>query len=149
MRSRPFGVIALAFTMVMIALHAQMGAIALVLTGSVFASVGSMEGAATLVLGAGYLGLTLAAYAAAYAIWMRRSWAWPSAVVVLAALPVASLLLAFLSGTIIGAPLPILASATGFWLLTRPVVKAELLGPEDLLGATVAGEGMEVAGPAH
>jgi hypothetical protein len=146
MRPRSFGVTALAFMEVMVALHAQMGAVALIMMGSTFTAFGSIEGAATLVLGAGYLGLTFAAYTVAYGTWTRKHWAWAGSVVVFGGFVVASILLTMLSRSLIAAPMPILSSVVGFWLLTRPAVKAELSAGEPAAERTAARETLEVAG---
>ena len=148
MRTRSFGLITLSFTLVMVALHAQMGSVALIMTGSAFASLGSMEGAATLVLGAGYLGLTFAAYVVAYGAWTRKHWAWAGGAVVFGGLTLASVLLMVLSGSLMAAPLPILATVAGLYLLTRPAIKEELLGTQAVVDGSTTADAVGVPGPA-
>ena len=144
MQDRSFGTIVLAFTSVMVALHAQIGAVALILGGSVFATYGSVPGAVALLLGAGYLGLTFAAYAVAFGAWTRKHWAWAGGMVVFGALSVATVLLVVISGNLMAAPLPVIGTIVGFGLLQRPAVKADLLGTEVPAKAPVpASDGME------
>ncbi|MEA2026628.1 MAG: hypothetical protein U9O18_08045, partial [Chloroflexota bacterium] len=61
MRHRSFGVTALAFSSIMVAIYGQYAAIALLLTGSAFTPAGSFQAAIALITGAVFLGLTLAA----------------------------------------------------------------------------------------
>jgi hypothetical protein len=105
MRDRSFSVVALSFASVMVALYAQIGAVPLLLGGSVFASMGSMQGAAALALGALFLSLAIAAYAVAYGTWTRRRWSWSAAVVVLTTLIAVTVMLALLSANLMVAPL--------------------------------------------
>jgi hypothetical protein len=146
MRDRSFSVVALSFASVMVALYAQIGAVPLLLGGSVFASMGSMQGAAALALGALFLSLAIAAYAVAYGTWTRRHWSWSAAVVVLTTLIAVTVMLALLSANLMVAPLPIAGAAVGLWLLSRPAVKAELLGEADAIESRPrTTDGLEVA----
>jgi hypothetical protein len=146
MRDRSPGVISLAFMSVMVALFAQLGAVALIIGGSVFTTLGSMQGAIVLMLGALFLGLAIASYVVAYALWTGKHWSWAGGVVIFATLIVASALLVVISGNPGAAPLPIISGVAGMWLLSRPAVKAELLGEQVAVEATVpAADGMRGA----
>lgn len=145
MPARSFGVVTVAFASVMVALLAQMGAIALILGGSVFTVLGSMQGAAALLIGALFLGLAVASYAVGFGVWTRKRWAWSGAVAILATLIVAVVLLSLLAGDPRGAILPIGAAAAGLWQLSRPTVKAEMLGAGVAAGlSTPRTDGIEV-----
>lgn len=135
MRKRPFAVITLAYGSMMVALYAQLGAIALLLGGSIFTALGSMQGAAALLLGAVFLGTTVAAYVVTYGLWMQRHWSWAGGVTVFGMLIVSSVLLAALANTGLAAILPVSGGIAGLWLLTRPSVKLALLGSEPVADA--------------
>lgn len=146
MRDRSLSVVALAFMSLMVALYAQMGAVPLLLGGSVFASLGSMQGAAALALGALFLSLALAAYAVGYGTWTRKHWSWSGAVTAFTTLIALNVMLALLSANLLAAPLPIVSGAVGLWLLSRPAVRAELLGLPAPVPSRVRGtDGLEVA----
>lgn len=150
MRERSFGVITLAFMSVMVALYAQMGAIALILGGSFYTTLGSMQGAATLLLGALFLGLAVASYAVGYAVWTGKHWSWAGSAAMFGTLILASILLSLLAATPLAAPLPITAAAIGLVLINRPGLKAELLGaPAPTTNPAAVGERMETAEAAN
>ena len=149
MHTRSLGTLTLAFTAVMVALHAQLAAVVLMLGGGFFSTFGSVQGAAALVLGIVYLGIAVAAYATAAGTWLHKPWAWTVGMAAFGTLIAASLLLTILSGSLMAAPLPLILSGIGIGLLTRPAIKAEMLGGEVPETQAVSVDGGEVPEPAH
>lgn len=148
MHKRSFGVTTLAFSSVMIALYSQFAAVALILTGSVWSSSGSVYASASFALGALFFGLTFASYFLAYGFWTQKSWAWAGGVALLATLVVASVALSVISTNFVSTVLPLAAAVAGIWYLNRPAVKTELVVAEASTAAPV-NAGLNVAEPAH
>ena len=128
MRDRSFGVTTLSFTSVMAALFCQLAAVALIMSGSYFASLGSLHGAATLVAGAFFFGAMVSFYALAYGFWAGNAWSWAAGSATFAALIVANVLLSVLAGNIAALLLPSIGAGVAVWYLQRPAIRAELTG---------------------
>ncbi len=150
MKKRSYGVTALAFSSVLIALYCQFGAVALILTGSVFSRSGVEHATLALVLGALFFGLTFASYFLAYGYVTRKSWAWAGGIAFFAAFVVANLGLSVVSSNYISTVLPLAGAIVAIWYLNRPAVKAEFLGDEATVEprATVP-DALEIAEPAR
>lgn len=125
---RTRGTTALAFVSIMVALYAQMAALALLLTGSIVSVTGSVEGTAAMVIGALYLGVAVAGYLVGYGLWMRRRWSWAGAVAVFVGLIIANGSLALLTGNLVPVLLPVVGVLVALWYLSLPRTRAELLG---------------------
>lgn len=150
MRDRSFGVTTLAFGSVMVALYAQVAAIALLLTGSVFTVAGSTEAVAALFLGAVFLGLTVAAYVTGFGFWMRKHWSWAGGIAVFAVLIGASILLSIISGNFLSTLLPAIGGFSAITYLQREAVRAELLGEHRVAGERHSvSDNVEAAEPAR
>ena len=130
MRHRSFGVTALAFSSVMVAIYGQYAAIALLMTGSTFAPAGSWHAAISLITGAVFLGLTVAAYVVGFGLWARKHWAWAGGVAVFAVFAIANIFLSAIATNFISAVLPSAGAMVAVWYLHRPATRAELLGAE-------------------
>ncbi len=150
MRDRSFGVTTLAFSSIMVALYSQLAAIALLLMGSVFTAAGSMHGAVTLITGAVFLGLTVAAYFVGFGFWTRKHWSWAGGVILFAALIGASVFLAIISANMLSAVLPATGAVIAVAYMQRPAVRAELLGDDVESRASIGvADRMDVPNPAH
>ena len=137
MRERSLGVTALAVSSVMVAIYGQYAAIALLMTGSVYTAAGSPSAALALILGAVFLGLTVAAYLVGYGLWSRKHWAWASGVTLFVVFAIANVLLSVLSANFTSTILPALAAIVAVWYFYRPSVKAELLGEDETAASPV------------
>lgn len=150
MRNRSIGVTALAFSTIMMAIYGQYAAIVLLMTGSVFTPFGSFTAAASLVTGATFMGITVAAYMVGFGLWTRRSWSWNGAVAVYAAFVVANIFLSILSANFVSAVLPTIGAIAAVAYLQRPAVRAEITGKAVLAAQPVAmADAVGVAGHAH
>lgn len=150
MRERSFGVTIVAFSAVMVALYSQFAAIALLLTGSVFTAAGSVPAAFVLMLGAVFLGLTLAAYAIGFGLWTRRPWSWAGGVALFVAFVVANVVLSVISANFLSTVVPAVAAVTLVWQLHRPAVKAQLIGhAENAASSVPVTDSLEGAEPAR
>ncbi len=150
MRHRSFGVTALAFSSVMVAIYGQYAAIALLLTGSAFTSTGSLQAAIALITGAVFLGLTVAAYVVGFGLWARKHWAWAGGVAVFVVFAIANVLLSAIATNLISAVLPSAGAMVAVWYLHRPATRTELLGTEMPAAASVqVGGTIEAAGAVH
>ena len=150
MRERSFGVTALAFSSIMIALYSQFAAIALILTGSVFTAAGSVPAVFVLILGAVFLGLTFASYFLGFGFWTKKHWSWASGVVLFTSFVVANVVLSAISSNFVSSIVPALAAVVGVWYLHRPAVKAELMSETSPAAMTLpAADALEGAEPAH
>ena len=150
MRHRSFGVTALAFSSIMVAIYGQYAAIALLLTGSAFTPAGSFQAAIALITGAVFLGLTVAAYVVSFGLWARKHWAWVGGVAVFAVFAVTNIFLSAIATNFISAVLPSAGAMVAVWYLHRPATRAELLGTEMPAAASVqAGDAIEAAGAVH
>lgn len=136
MRQRSLGVTALAVGTVMVAIYGQYAAIALLMTGSVYTAAGSAPAALVLILGAVFLGTTVAAYLLGFGLWTRKHWSWAGAVTLFVVVAVANVLLSVLSTNFVSTILPALSGIVAVWYLHRPVVKQELLGRADTRAAS-------------
>ena len=74
MRDRPIGVATLATGTAAAALYCQLAGVALLLSGSIFGTAGSVQTVATLAVGAIFFALSLAAFLLGYAFWVGKSW---------------------------------------------------------------------------
>ncbi len=128
MRDRSFGVTALAFSAVMVALYGQFAGIALLLTGSVSIAAGSSLGVITLITGAIFMGLTFAAYFVGYGFWTGKHWSWAGGMVVFATLIAASVVLSVISTNYTSLVLPSIGAIVAMGYLQRPLVRRALLG---------------------
>lgn len=147
MHQRSLGVTVLAFGSVMVGLYCQFAAVALILLGSVFTPVGSTPAAIALLLGAVFLGLTVAAYFLGYGFWTRKHWAWAGGLALVAVLAVASLALSFTATSFLSSVSPVITAALAVWFLHRPAVRAELLGdPRPFVSPRTAHDALEAAG---
>ncbi len=150
MRDRSLGVTALAFGAVMVALYGQFAAVALLLMGSVSTTAGSSLGPITLITGAFFMGLTVAAYLVGYGFWTGKHWSWAGGMVVLVSLIVASLILSVISTNFVSLVLPSIGAVVAFVYLQRPAVRAELLGTEPKAHASCSVPcRIDAADPAH
>jgi glucan phosphoethanolaminetransferase (alkaline phosphatase superfamily) len=127
MRERSLGVTVLAFGSVMVGLYCQFAAIALILLGSVFTPAGSAPAAIALLVGATFLGLTVAAYFLGYGFWMRKQWSWAGGHILVAVLAMTSLALSFTATSFLSSISPVITAVLTVWLLHRPAIRAELL----------------------
>jgi hypothetical protein len=130
MQERSHGVTTLAYSSVLIGLYCQFAAIALILTGSVYAPSGEPSAAMALLLGALFFGLTFASYFLGYGFWTRKHWSWAGGIALFVTLVVASAALSIISTDFVSTLMPLAAAVAGIWYLNRPAVKAELLGTE-------------------
>lgn len=149
MRHRSLGVIALAFGAVMLALYSQIAAIALILSGSIFATLGSLPAAAALILGAVFLGLTLVAYGVGFGLWTGKPWAWVAANAAFGVFIVANLVLSLVAGSFASALVTTVAAGVVLWYLRRPAVRTELLTGARPTAPIVMAEGPELPRPVH
>ena len=149
MRQRSFGVTALSFSSVMVALYSQFAAIALLLTASVFTAAGSTPAAFVLLLGAVFLGLTIAAYAVGYGFWARKQWSWTAGMALLVVFAVANVVLSAISANFISSILPAFAAIAAVWYLQRPAIKAELTGDAAPAALSLTVDALEGVEPAH
>ena len=130
MAGRSPATIVLTVGSVLVGLYCQFAAVALLVTGSVFASGGSGAAQAALLVGLLFLVLTVAAYAVVYGLWAGRGWAWAGSIVVFSALIAASVLLTLISTNIPSAVGPTIGASAALWYLIRPGTKAQLLHPD-------------------
>ena len=137
MRARSLGVTALAVSSVMVAIYGQYAAIALLMTGSIYAAAGSPPAALALILGAVFLGVTVAAYFVGYGLWSRKHWAWAGGVTIFVVFAIANVLLSVLSANLISSILPALVAIVAVWYFYRPAVKEELLGTGEKTDASI------------
>jgi hypothetical protein len=150
MRNRSIGVTALAASTILVAIYGQYAAIFLLTTGSVSTPFGSFAGAASLVTGATFMGIIVAAYVVGFGLWTRRSWSWNGAIVVYAAFVVANIVFSILATNFVSAVLPTIGAIAAVAYLQRPAVRAEITGEAVLAAPQVAiAEAVGVAGHAH
>ncbi len=132
MRDRSIGVTALAFSAVMVALYSQYAAVALLLTGSVSNTAGSSLGPITVITGALFMGLTVAAYLVGYGFWTGKHWSWAGGMVVFVTLVAASFILSVISTNFTSLVLPSIGAIVAMTYLQRSPVRRELLDAETL-----------------
>lgn len=149
MRHRSLGVIALAFGSVMLALYSQLAAFALILSGSVFTTLGSLPAAAALILGATFLGIMLVAYGVGFGLWTAKPWAWVAANSVFGVFIVANLVLSVLAGSYASALVTTVAAGLALWYVRRPAIRAELGASFEPSKPMVVVEGTELPKPIH
>ena len=150
MQPRSHSVTILAYSAVMVGLFCQFAAAALLITGSVLALSGEASAMVTLVIGALFFGLTFASYFVAYGFFTRKSWSWAGGTILFVTLVVASVALSFVASNFVATVLPLAAAVVGIWHLKRPAVKAELLGTEVPVAASVKVPGsLDGAEPTH
>ena len=128
MRERSLGITALAVAAAMVGIYAFMAATALLLGGAIVSFAGGEAGAAVFVLGALFLGQTMAAYAVGFGLWMQKSWAWAGGVVIFATLVVLNVALSAMAANFINVVLPLVGAGVALAYLYRPATKAAFLG---------------------
>jgi hypothetical protein len=138
MQQRSFGVVALAFSSILIALYCQVAAVALILTGLVFSPSGSIHANVALVDGVLFLGLTVASYVLAYGFWTRKGWSWAVGIAYFVTLVLASVMLSVIAVDFRSTVLPLAAAILGLLALRRPMIRAELHGIEAPTSSTPA-----------
>jgi hypothetical protein len=147
MKKRSFGVTALAFNTVLVAIYSQYAAASLLLTGSTIANAGSAGATIATLTGVVFLVVAISAYAVAVGLWARWHWSWNAALGLYVAFFVVNLVLSILAMNLMSAVLPTLAAIAAVLYLHRTGVRAELHGPtraEDK-GTAPVSDGLEVA----
>ena len=132
----------------MVAIYGQYAAIALLMTGSVYTAAGSAPASLVLILGAVFLGTTVAAYLLGYGLWARKHWSWAGAVTLFVVFAIANVMLSVLSANFVSTILPALCGVFAVWYLYRPAVRQELLGRADTsVGTTPSADALKSAKP--
>jgi len=130
MRERPLGVTALALASVVVGIYSMVTAIALLLGSSIGAVVGGDSGTGAFLIGIIAFGLASAAFFVGGGLWLQKHWAWAGGIVVFGAVIIVSLAMVVVGSSLFAAMVPVGAAGLAIAYLTRPSIKADLLGPE-------------------